>query len=179
MLGEDSLYGWIEAVKHFPLEVKPLILLRENVILKIMGKGKINPQLRQQIGQLSDEVVLKEDKPSFAKATEGKEDEVNKEDKEKIAQLKAQKEAWAKKRIKEIEDEVRLLAQKRQEEMRKRYEQKIEEDKQKEVGQQEVQKTQPLEISSKPQKGKPFWGRRIKTAQQQAQPETVGRRAGG
>ena len=137
-----------------------------------MNKGKISPQARRQIGRLSDEVI--EDKreiPSSEMPTiEKGVDEEKAAEQQATSQMRAQKEAWAKKRIKEIEDEVHYLTQKRQEEMRKRRE---------EVVNQKQQDSQPLEISSKPKKGRPFWGKRIKTAQQQAQPETAGRRTGG
>lgn len=161
-----------------------------NGIFKAMATSKITPQMIRKISQLSDETIvpkaetLPNEGVSFEQnIPDGEEKVINQQ---AINQLKVQKETWARKRIKEIEDEVHILTQKRQEEMRKRYEQKIPEQKQKEAGQQETQKTQPLEISSKPQKGKPmptgrqaFWGKRIKTAQQQAQPETAGRRIGG
>jgi hypothetical protein len=130
--------------------------------------AKPSPQLLRQIREFSEE-KLPESKDEGLSTQKTSQNELLDKD-IKQQQMKANDEAWAKKRIQEIEDEVHLLAQKRQEEMRKRYEQKIEEDK---------QKTQPSEISSKPQKGKPFWGRRIKSAQQQAQPETAGRRTGG
>ncbi len=145
-----------------------------------MNKGKISPQARRQIGQLSDEVI--EDKREIPSSEmpiiEKGVDEEKVAEQQTINQMRAQKEAWAKKRIKEIEDEVRLLAQKRQEEMRKRREEVVNQEQQG-VESKKVQDSQPLEISSKPQKGKPFWGKRIKTAQQQAQPETAGRRTGG
>ena len=145
-----------------------------------MNKGKINPQTRRQIGRLSDEVI--EDKreiPSSNMPTiEKGVDEEKATEQQAINQMKSQKEEWAKKRIKEIEDEVHLLAQKRQEEMRKRREEVVNQEQQGVEG-KKAQDSQPLEISSKPKKGMPFWGKRIKTAQQQAHPETAGRRTGG
>jgi len=143
------------------------------ILFNKMNKGKISPQTRRQIGRLSDEVIedkreiLSSEMPIIEKG-------INEEkvfEQQTINQMKAQREEWAKKRIKEIEDKVHLLAQKRQEEMRKRREEI--------VNPEQKQKTQPLEISSKPKKGMPFWGKRIKTAQQQAQSETAGRRTGG
>ena len=130
--------------------------------------AKPSPQLLRQIRQLSEE-KLSDSKSEELSPQETNQNEPFKESLEQ-QQMKANDEAWAKKRIQEIEEEIKILSQKRQEEMRKRYEQKSKEQKQKE---------QPLEISSKPRKGLPFWGRRIKTAQQQAQPETAGRRVGG
>ena len=146
-----------------------------------MNKGKISPQARRQISQLSDEVI--EDKREIPSSDmpiiEKGVDEEKAAEQQAISQMRAQKEAWAKKRIKEIEDEVHLLAQRRQEEMRKRREEMINPEQKQGLEGKKAQDSQPLEISSKPQKGKPFWGKRIKTAQQQAQPETAGRRTGG
>ncbi len=85
-------------------------------------------------------------------------------------QQKEGEEAWAKKRIAELESSIRELTLKRQQEMRERNKQKEE----KEEGQQEEPLVMPR---SKPRRG--FWGRRIKSAQQQAQPETAGRRISG
>lgn len=84
-------------------------------------------------------------------------------------QEKVQDESWAKKRIAELEAEIKELVYKRQQEMRTRYEQKKKEEEKKEA-------SVPV-VASKPKRG--FWGRRIKSAQQQAQPETVGRRVSG
>ena len=146
-----------------------------------MNKGKINPQIRRQIGQLSDEVIeYKREIPSSEMPIiEKGVDEEKAAEQQATNQMRAQKEAWAKKRIKEIEDEVYLLTQKRQEEMRKRREEMINPEQKQEMESKKAQDSQPLEISSKPKKGMPFWGKRIKTAQQQAQPETAGRRTGG
>jgi len=131
---------------------------------------KPSPQLLRQLRQLSEE------NPPDSGVEQTTSQEVDKEEslKENLEQqqIKANDEAWAKKRIGEIEEEIKILTQKRQEEMRKRSEQKEEE-------QKEKKEESPLEISTKPKKGLPFWGKRIKTAQQQAQPETAGRRAGG
>ena len=146
-----------------------------------MNKGKISPQTRRQIGQLNDEVI--EDKREIPSSEmpiiEKGVDEEKAAEQQAINQMKSQKEEWAKKRIKEIEDEVHLLAQKRQEEMRKRREEVVNPEQKQEMEDKKAQDNQPLEISSKPKKGMPFWGKRIKTAQQQAQPETAGRRVGG
>ena len=138
---------------------------------------KPSPRLLRQIRQLSEEKLpdseIKQISPQ----------EVNQEEplKESLEQqqMKANDEIWAKRRIQEIEEEIKILTQKRQEEMRKRSEQKTEEQKQKQQGEEKMKKSQPLEMTSKQKKGLPFWGKRIKTAQQQAQPETVGRRVGG
>ena len=137
---------------------------------------KPSPQMLRQIREFSEE------RPPDSEVSQVPSQEVNKEkpleEEFEQQQMKVNDEAWAKKRIQEIEEEIKILAKKRQEEMRKRYEQKKE--------QEQKQKEQPLEISSKPKKGMPvptgrqaFWGKRIKTAQQQAQPETAGRRVSG
>jgi len=137
---------------------------------------KPSPQLLRQIRQLSEEKVP----DSGVKQTAPQ--EVNQEEslKENLEQqqMKANDEVWAKKRIQEIEGEIKILTQKRQEEMRKRRESsfaKASEDKEKMA----QEKALLPEVSSKPKKGLPFWGKRIKTAQQQAQPETAARRVGG
>jgi len=140
--------------------------------------SKPSPQLLRQIRRLSEEKVP----DSEVKQTplQGVNQETPLKENLEQQQVKANDEAWAKKRIQEIEEEIKILTQKRQEEMRKRYEPKSEKQKQQEQGEKKTPKTQePLEISSKPKKGLPFWGKRIKTAQQQAQPETAGRRVGG
>ena len=147
-----------------------------------MAKAKISPQMIRQLRQMGEEVILKEGEKSkeYEENEEYKEDKEKKENQQKIAQMKAQKGAWAQKRIKEIEDEMKMLAQKRQEEMRKRIESsfaKAMEDKEKKE-KMLLEKAIVPEVVSKPKRGL-FWGRRIKTAQQQAQPETVGRRIGG
>jgi len=151
--------------------------------LKIMARTKINPQILRKVSQLTNEAapqVKRETKP----LSEGLSEKIfesemreNRKKQELIEQLKVQKEAWAKKRIQKIEEEMRILVQKRREETRARYQQKASEEQQK----QDVEKTKfPLpEAASKPKRGLPFWGRRIKSAQQQAQPETAGRRVGG
>jgi len=139
---------------------------------------KPSPQLLRQIRQLSEE-KLPESKNEGLSFQEADQNEPLKENLEQ-QQMKASDEVWAKKRIEEIEEEIKILTQKRQEEMRQRYEQKTEEQKQQGLGEEKTAKAQePLGISSKPKKGLPFWGKRIKTAQQQAQPETAGRRVGG
>jgi hypothetical protein len=140
--------------------------------------AKPSSQLLRQIREFSEE-KLPESKNNelFSQETNRKE---LVEEGIKQKQIKANDETWAKRRIQEIEGEIRLLTQKRQEEMEERYEQKAEEQKQKEQEKGKIAKfQQPLEVSSKPKKGLPFWGKRIKTAQQQAQPETAGKRVSG
>ena len=135
---------------------------------------KPSPQMLRQIREFSEEKTPEsENKQSFTQEV-NQDDLVEKVDQE---QMKTNDEAWAKKRIEEIEGEIKILTQKRQEERRKRRESsfaKASEDKEKMAQEKAV----VPEISSKPKRGL-FWGKRIKTAQQQAQPETAGRRVGG
>jgi len=143
-----------------------------------MAKTKIDPQIIRQLRQASDEeMFLKEDKPSFVKAKEGKENQEIKENNEKIAQLKAQKEAWAKRRIQEIETKIEGLVEERRQQRLKRREETPQEVQEKKIAEEQKKKSLP-EVSSKPKRGL-FWSKRIKTAQQQAQPETVGKRVSG
>lgn len=144
-----------------------------------MNPKKVNPVLRKQIGQFSNEIPEKKSE-TVNFENNYQQEAINKQNTEaEMAQLKTEKDAFAKKRLQEIRERMQVLAQQRQEQMRQRYQQKNEEQKQKEANQQENQKNQPLEISTKPKKGMPFWGKRIKTAQQQSQPETAGKRTSG
>ena len=129
---------------------------------------KPSPQMLRQIREFSEEKTPESENEQFFTQEVNQDDLVEKVDQE---QMKTNDETWAKKRIQEIEEEIKILTQKRQEEIRKRYEQKKE--------QEQKQEESLLEISSKPKKGLPFWGKRVKTAQQQAQPETAGKRVGG
>ncbi len=83
---------------------------------------------------------------------------------------KESQEAWAKKRITELEVAIRDLVLKRQQEMRKRNVQR--EEKEREESEETL-----VVPKSKPKRG--FWGRRIRSAQQQAQAETASRRVSG
>lgn len=83
---------------------------------------------------------------------------------------KEEEQAFAKRRIAELEAEIREMALKRQREARERYKQEEKKD--------EVQQEASHDIpSGRPKRG--FGIRRIKTAQQQSQPETAGRRVAG
>ncbi len=144
-----------------------------------MKPKKINSALRRQIGQLSNEIPEKNlETAGFSQNDQVTESEQG-PDLAAIAQLKAEKDAFAKKRLQEIREQMQALAHQRQEQIRQRYQQKNEEQKQKEAEEQKKQSGQPLEMNSKSKKGKPFWGRRIKTAQDQSKPETAGRRTSG
>jgi len=139
---------------------------------------KPSPQTLQQLRQYSGEMPLKEKKENVFQGAEEDQTATRQQDLE-LAQLKAEKTAWAQKRIQEIEQEVKALGEKREQEVRQRYQQGESEEKQKEVQEEQMKRAQVPEVATKPKKGLPFWGRRIKTAQQQAQPETAGRRTGG
>lgn len=83
---------------------------------------------------------------------------------------KEEEQAFAKRRIAELEAEIREMTLKRQQEVRERYKQEEKKD--------EVQQGVPSDMpSSKPRRG--FGIRRVKSAQEQSQPETVGRRVAG
>lgn len=144
-----------------------------------MNPKKINPVLRRQIGQFSNEIPEKNLETAVFSQDDQTTDSEQGSDLAAIAQLKTEKDAFAKKRLQEIREQMQILANQRQEQMRQRYQQKNEEQKRKEAEQQGAQKNQPLETSSKPKKGMPFWGKRVKTAQQQSQPETAGQRTSG
>jgi hypothetical protein len=145
-----------------------------------MAKPKITPQMIRRMQQVSQEekIPQAEDRENDFKEEQPDNRNFEKNQGNELQELKIKKEAFAQKRIGEIEGEMRALAQQRQEEMRKRREEIVE---QQSHGseQKNSQGGSPLEISSKPKKGMPFWGKRIKTAQQQSQPETAGRRTSG
>jgi hypothetical protein len=144
-----------------------------------MNPKKINPALRRQIGQLSREIPEKNIETAGFNQNDQVIEVEQGPDSVAIAQLKAEKDAFAKRRLEEIRGQMQNLAHQRQEQMRQRYQQKNEEQKQKEAEEQKKQTGQPLEMGSKSKKGKPFWNKRIKTAQDQSQPETAGRRTSG
>jgi len=87
---------------------------------------------------------------------------------------KAKSEQLAAKVVRELEVEIEKWRRIREQQLQARRQPSA----QQEEGKK--QETPPLmEPSTKPKRGLfGFWGRRIKTAQQQAQPETVGRRVG-
>lgn len=91
--------------------------------------------------------------------------------KQQIEQAKQNDSAQSKKRIDELKFEIKKYADLRQQQMRGRREQK-------EESKIEQNEKSPPMVNSKPSR-KGFWGRRIKSAQQQAQPETAARRSSG
>ena len=142
-----------------------------------MNPKKIDPILRRQIGQLSNEIPEKNlETANFSHNDQVIEQEQG-SDLAAISQLKAEKDAFAKRRLEEIRAQMQELAHQRQEQLRQRYQQKNEEQKQKEVEEQKAKKEQPVAMSSKKKGG--FWGKRVKTAQDQSQPETAGKRTSG
>jgi len=142
-----------------------------------MNPKKIDPTLRRQIGQLSNEIPEKNLETANFSQNDQRVETEQVPDLAAITQLKAEKDAFAKRRIEEIRAQMQNLARERQEQLRQRYQQKNGEQKQKEVEEQKAKKEQPLSMSSKKKGG--FWGKRVKTAQDQSQPETAGKRASG
>ncbi len=97
----------------------------------------------------------------------------------KLAEMKAadkaKSEQLAAKIVQELEAEIEKWRRVREEQLKARRQPSEQQEEEKK------QETPPLmEPSTKPKRGLfGFWGRRIKSAQQQAQPEMVGRRVGG
>jgi len=137
--------------------------------------AKPNPQLLRQIRQLSEE-KLPDSKSEELSPQETNQNEPFKESLEQ-QQMKANDEAWAKKRREEIEAKIKELVEERKQQILKRREEPPKEIQEQKIAEEQKKKSLP-EVVSKPKRGL-FWGRRIKTAQQQAQPETAGRRSGG
>lgn len=102
--------------------------------------------------------------------------EMKKADEEKSRQL-------AKKIIEELEQEIAKWRKIREEQLKARRQQPEQPGSQEKIGGKEKPNQLPplQEPTTKPKRGLffGFWGRRIKSAQQQSQPETVGRRVGG
>ena len=96
-------------------------------------------------------------------------------EKSKLEEMKRRDKAISQQRVAEIEAEIRKLRLAREEELRQRRQPA-------EVPEEQMETAKPsslLEVSTKPKRGLFGAGRRIKTAQTKAQPETVGRRIGG
>jgi len=146
-----------------------------------MVKGRITSQLARQIGQLSNEtIVAKKENLADEEVNLGQKRSLEDEkiiNQQAVNQLKAQKEVWAKKRIQEIETKIEGLVEERRQQRLKRREEPPQEVQEKKIAEEQKKESLP-EVSSKPKRGL-FWGKRIKTAQQQAQPETVGKRVSG
>jgi len=122
-------------------------------VLEQMGGGSSSSSGGQKTPQVSDEA-------------------------KKLAEMKAVDEEKSKqlagKIVKELEEEIEKWRRMREEQLKTRRQQEQQEKEKK-------QETAPLiEPSNKPKRGLfGFWGRRAQRAQQQAQPEMVGRRVGG
>jgi len=88
---------------------------------------------------------------------------------------KARSEQLAARIVQELEQEIEKWRRVREQQLQTRRQPPEQQEEEKK------QETPPLvEPSTKPKRGLfGFWGRRIKSAQQQAQPEMVGRRVGG
>lgn len=91
--------------------------------------------------------------------------------KQQIEQARQNDLAQSKKRIDELNFEIKKYADLRQQQMRERREQK------EESKTEQDEKSLPMINSNPSRKG--FWGRRIKSAQQQAQTETAAKRSSG
>ncbi|MGB9911021.1 MAG: hypothetical protein ACPLKP_00200 [Microgenomates group bacterium] len=102
--------------------------------------------------------------------------EMKKADEEKSRQL-------AKKIIEELEQEIAKWRKIREEQLKARRQPPEQQGSQEKMeGEEKQNQLPPLqEPTTKPKRGLffGFWGRRIKSAQQQSQPEKVGRRVGG
>ncbi len=90
---------------------------------------------------------------------------------QQIEQAKRNDLEQSKKRIDELNFEIKKYVDLRQQQTRERREQK------EEAKSKQDEKSLPM-VNSKPSR-KSFWGRRIKSAQQQSQPETAARRSSG
>lgn len=153
-------------------------------ILKVMVKAKPDPKAIRKISRLTDEIApTKKNEAQVAKESENQ-DLGDENKKEQIAihaavnQKKAQEEAWARRRIEEIEAEIKKLAEERKQQILKRRKELPRETQEQKIAEEQKKKSLP-EVTTKRKKGLPFWGRRIKIAQQQAQPERAGRKIGG
>lgn len=122
--------------------------------LEQMGGGTFSTSGGQKTPQVSDE----------AKKLE----EMKAADKVRSEQLAA-------KIVQELEAEIEKWRRKREQQLQVRRQPPEQQGREK-----EGEKPSLVEPSTKPKRGLfGFWGRRIKSAQQQAQPEMVGRRVGG
>lgn len=110
------------------------------------------------------------------KTQTGQQKQIADEQKAKIAQKIAQDRAQSQKRITELEADIRKLRLLREEQLRRRR-QPPEPTLEQLAAQQEQSSSPPTAKRKRGLFG--GWGRRIKTAQEQFQPETAGRRVGG
>jgi len=129
--------------------------------------GELAGKALEQMGGRSSSPTSVQETPQFSDEAK-KLEEMKAADEAKSRQLAA-------KIVQELEAEIEKWRRIREEQLRARRqppEQQQEEKK---------QKAPPvIEPSTKPKRGLfGFWGKRVKSAQQQAQPETVGRRIGG
>jgi len=135
-------------------------------LTKKMNSKKV-VQAAKQLGQLSQERFPNQKKERLGDDVRREMIFDNSENNDAhVLQDKKEEQTFTKRRIAELEAEIRRMVLKRQQEVRERYKQKEKED--------EVHHNIP---SGRPKRG--FGFRRIKSAQQQSQPETVGRRTTG
>jgi len=158
--------------------------LRFNDIFKTDMANKIVSKIARQLGQIAEETVeeiKKEPKQMGEVVREQVGLEESKETKPpvegELEEMKVKDKAKSRRLAQQIEAEIKEMVRKRQEEMEE-YRTKMEALRQSKLANQEKKAPLP-EVPTKPKEGLPFWGRRIKSAQQQTRPETVGRRVGG
>lgn len=95
----------------------------------------------------------------------------------KLEQLKQQKTIQTRRQITQVEQELHQLVAERKEQQEEWR--RIQEGKMAKGEKEETKEPTPV-VPSKPKRGLfGFWSRRVKTAQQQSQPERAGRRVGG
>jgi len=145
--------------------------------LKQLGEGVFETAKKQPqelAGKALEQMGMGGSSPPAGQKTPQASDEAKKLEEMKAAD-KAKSEQIAAKIVQELEAEI--------EKWRRIREQQLQARRQPERPEEEKKQEKPplIEPSTKPKRGLfgGFWGRRIKSAQQQAQPEMVGRRVGG
>jgi len=138
----------------------------------VFEKAKKQPQ--ELAGKALEQMGIGSSSSSGGQKTPQASDEAKKLEEMKVAD-KARSEQLAAKIVQELEQEIERWRRIREQQLQARRqppEQPEEEKKQ--------EKPPLIEPSTKPKRGLfGFWGRRVKSAQQQAQPEMAGRRVGG
>jgi len=151
--------------------------------LKQLGEGVFETAKKQPqelAGKALEQMGVGSSSSSGGQKTPQVSDEAKKLEEMKAAD-EARSKQLAEKIVQELEAEIEKWRRIREEQLRARRQ---------EAEQQEERKQEKpplIEPSTKPKRGlfglpagrQGFWGRRIKSAQQQAQPEMVGRRVGG
>lgn len=132
--------------------------------------GEMAGKVLEQMGITSTKNPAGQQKVTAQNEEQIKIDQMKAKDKAKTRQMESQLK-------KDLESEMARLRRLREEQLRQRREQKSPIEEERSAQDQE----QPLsEIHSKPKRGLlGSWGKRIKSAQQQSQPEMAGKRVGG